>query len=468
MKRLFFKMNVFLSVILLSVSLTQISCSSLSSKSASQFQLRPMQELTLKNGLQVIYIKDTTLPRISFHLMLKTGAAQDPKGEEGLSNLTLALLEQGTKDKTATEIADEFAQLGSSFGESAAADYMMMNTAGLSEFKDKLISIYADVVMNPVFSNEEVARRKSQILADLRQQMDQPTGYADLLFAKEIYGAHPYGHPTAGTIASVKFLSRTQVIKNYFTYFRPNNAMLAIVGNFDEAFKAKVETTFSQWQSSALPKNELVEKPSLTAAGIKLFTKPGLQQTQIRIGQVGIARNDPDFLRLRLANVVLGGAFASRLNQKVRDDLGLTYSISSHFDAKKDAGSFEVSTFARNEKVGEAIRNTVQVIQEFQKSGVTEKELKSAKALLVGQFPAAIETADRLAFNLLVLRANGIPDTYLTQFFSNVNSITLKEVNETIRHRLTSDQLKTVVFADGSAVSDQLKGLGKFETVKAQ
>jgi zinc protease len=442
------------SILVLSLS----GCSSLGSKPvAGPFKLRPVEEKTLANGLRILFIKDDSLPRISFHMMVMSGSAQDPVGAEGLTDMTLSLLETGTAKKNALQIADDFAQLGSSFGESATNDYVMLSTAGLAESKEKLLALYSDVILSPAFSAAEVERKRSQTLAEIVQMQDQPTEYAGLLFDRQLYGKHPYATPVVGTADGVKSLTRSQIIKHYFAFYRPNNAMLAIAGNFDSKFQQLVEKTFAGWSSGPVEKT----KPSVPADGTQvdmtLFTKPGLQQTQIRMGFVGIGRMNPDFLKLRLANLILGGAFASRLNQRVRDDLGLTYSISSQFEAKNGTGSFEISTFSRNEKAGEAIKNTVQVTKEFQDNGATDKELMSAKNLLVGQFPAAIETVDRLAFNLLALRLYGVPDAYLVNFFDNVNSIRLKDLNETIKKHFKADQLKIVVFADEKAVQGQFK-----------
>jgi zinc protease len=224
-----------------------------------------------------------------------------------------------------------------------------------------------------------------------------------------------------------------------------------------------VEKSFAKWESGPGKASELPLPLDDKKMSLQLFSKAGLQQSQIRMGHLGIARTDPDYLRLRLANIVLGGAFASRLNQKVRDDLGLTYSISSFFESKKGTGSFEINTFARNEKVGEAISSTLQVVREFRAQGITQAELDAAKALLIGQFPAAIETADRLAFNLLLLRAYQVPDTYLSQFFSNIDSIQLNEVNAAIRQHLDPDRFKVVVFADEKSVQKELSSVGSFQ-----
>lgn len=463
MKKVNFLLSVLISTFLF------LACSSLGSKTGSkQFDLRPVQEKTLTNGLRILYIPDHSLPRISYHLLIQSGSAEDPKGLEGLSALTVSLLEKGTKNKGALQIADDFAQLGSSFVEAASSDYVMMTTTGLSQYKEQLLKLYSDVVLHPAFAEAEVKREKSQVLAELTQLPDRPSEYASLLFEKELFGQHPYAHPVNGRIQSVKAIKRSQVQNHYSSLYRPGNAILAVAGNFDDAFKATVEKTFSGWKPGKVIPFQVPVPTPLKEKDFTLFTKEGLQQTQIRIGQFGIPRNHPDFLALRMANIVLGGAFASRLNQKVRDDLGLTYSIHSNFEALQSTGSFKVSTFARNEKVGEAIKATFQVIEDFKKNGITEKELKASKALLIGQFPAAIETVDRLAFNLMALRLYGVPDTYLTEFFNNVSSIKLSEVNSAIQKHFHPELMKVVVFADEKAVKNQLAELGNFQVEKAQ
>ncbi len=445
-----------------------LACSSVSKKQESKFQLRPIQEVTLSNGLKVIYIADHSLPRVSLNLLVKSGSAQEEKGAEGLAALTVSLLESGTAKRSALKIADDFAQLGSSFNESASSDYVMASTAGLADTKEKLLELFVDVTLNPAFAPAEVERKRSQVLAQLQQKPDQPTEYASELFDQVLFGAHPYAHPISGNISSVKKISRDQIRNYYRQTYVPNRSMLAVVGHFDDSYKALIEKSFANWKKSEFAEPALPATPVPSPLAYKLFSKSGLKQTQIRLGQLGIARNNPDFLKLRLANVVLGGAFASRLNQKVRDDLGLTYSISSSFDSRMGTGSFEINTFARNEKVGEAIQSTMEVVRDFHQNGIREEELKAAKALLVGQFPAAIETADRLAFNLLALRVYGIPDSYLTNFFENVNAIRLQDVNAAIRKYIQPDQFKVVVFADEKSVKQELAKVGSFEVQKIQ
>ncbi|MFN7728974.1 MAG: M16 family metallopeptidase [Bdellovibrio sp.] len=423
------------------------------------FALRPFQEETLPNGLRVIWLTDQSLPRISYNLMVQVGSLNESKGQEGITSMTTAMLDQGTVKRKAPQIAEDLAQIGADFSYVTGYDQTVVNASGLSATKEDVLKIFSEIILTPAFQNNEIERRRSVIIASMQKNKDQPSYIADETLDTQVFGAHPYAHPIIGTTASVRNLKRKDLLRHYFAYFRPNNSILTVVGQYDESFKAHVRKAFEAWTSAELrPLN--IAKADLKPREVFLVSKAGLQQTQIRWGHVGINRKDPDFMALRLANVILGGAFASRLNQKIRDDLGLTYSISSGSEARLEPGSFEVSTFTRHDKAVTTVLETEKLLKEFVDKGIKEEELQAAKALLIGQFPAALETADRTASNLMVLRRYGISDDYLRFFQQNVQDVTLQEVNAAIRKHLHPDKLQLVIYSDEKALAVDLPKLG--------
>ncbi len=441
--------------------LSLVGCASGGSKNISSgFQMRQFQEETLPNGMRLILIPDDSLPRISFQMMISSGTINDPKGAAGLGSLTAQTIDQGTKKYKALELANQFAQIGAEFDAGAQQDYTLLTANGLSTSSIDLLNLYAEVVLTPTFENKELERQKSQASAALDRALDNPQAYADLLFDKEIFGAHPYGVPLVGTKEGLKKIKREDVVNYYEQNYRPSNAMLAIVGNYNEELLMHVRLIFGKWDDHT--GKAIVATGQAAAPEMKrtLFTKRDLKQTQIRIGHLGIKRNDPDFLALRIGSLILGGTFASRLNQRVRDDLGLTYSINSNSDAKGDPGSFEISTFTRNDKAAETVKETMNVFKEFVARGASDKELEAAQNLLVGQFPAAIETPDRLAMNLMILRRYGVSDDYLKNFITNVRNVKVSEVNTAVQKHLSPDKARIVVYGEQSQVLSSLKTLG--------
>lgn len=433
---------------------------------SGSFKLQPYKEVVLENGLKVVFIKDTTLPRVSFTLMYKAGSLSEPLKKPGLNALTAYLLEQGTQTRNAIKISDDLGLLGSDIDVSPGYDFTTIYADSLNTGSDFLLDLFADIAMNPAFKDAEINRVKAQMIAGLQKKIDNPSAYADDRMDEFLFNGHPYGRDIRGSISTVRSISKQDIIKHFLAFYRPNNSSLAVVGNFDDQFEARVRTTFGKWAKRTTPTIKTQEPPPINGLKVKLIVKKGLQQTQIRISSFGIPRNNDDYLRLRLANEVLGGGFASRLNQKVRDDLGLTYSIGSYFDARKEKGSFEISTFTKNETAAKTLEETLNVIKSFVAEGAEAKEVEAGRNQLIGQFPRAIETADRLAFNLLALDFYGISVDYLKDFNKNVSEIKPKDANNAFRKIIDPAKLKIIVYGDEKIIPQFEKFKPEIERVK--
>lgn len=443
----------------LAICITFLGCSSLP-LGGSSFDLMSYKESRLKNGLPVLLIKDKNLPYISYIMMVQTGSVSDPPKLSGLSSMVASLLEKGTNERSATEIAESLGQIGAEFSTAVMKDYSFVSASGLSFHQERLLKDFSEIVTQPAFSSPEIQRVKKQTLSSLQRSVDDPGGFAGMIFDSLLYGNHPYGSSTIGNMNDVRRIRKKNIIRHYLTYYRPNNAYLAVVGNFDSHIMDQLNSELGDWSSRKSEETELPQFPPISGIDIELIDKSGLQQTQIRFGHKGIKRTSPDFLPLRVANTILGGAFASRLVDEIREKRGLTYSIYSSFDARKAEGPFVISTFTRHDKVKETIQQTLNVLQEFKKQGVSETEVKEAKALLKGTFPRALETPEAVAQNLLILRYYGIPDSYLTDYLGNIDDISVAEVNDVIKKHLDPENMKILVYSSKSKVAGQLKPLG--------
>lgn len=418
------------------------------------------QEIELPNGLKILFIRDATLPKVNIMALVASGALRDPKGKAGLAYLTASLLDEGSEKHSSSEFAEKLESLGADLSINPGLDFTQISLKGLSFHKQQLLDSFIEVLLTPKFETKEFERLRRQIRGVLAKMEDDPDQFTDRLFSKVLFQTHPYALPVMGEIESLQRLQRADVINFYKTNFIPANITMAVVGDFDDLFVQQVKTKLALWLSERSSKSALWGPPQANKPGIYLKSKKGSVQAQLRLGHLFVDRSHPDFLSLRAANFALGGAFASRLNQRVRDDLGLTYGISSSFDARRYSGPFVIETFTRNEKVGEALTATLDVYRAFADKGITEEELQAAKSVLIGQFPRAVETTDSLAYQLLALRYYGIDDTYLTRFVSNVKALDLKQVNETLKKYFHPEQLEIVVYGDGPAIEGQLKKIG--------
>ncbi|MEO0335816.1 MAG: pitrilysin family protein [Pseudomonadota bacterium] len=410
--KLYISRSVF-TLVTLALALTVVSCAT--SSFNRNVEIKKFEETKLSNGLPLLMMKDDSLPYFSVILLIKSGSASDPEGQKGVSRMVAKMLERGTSNRSAEEIAESFDQIGASFSAGVSSDFTTITASGLSFHKEQILESFAEVVTQPAFSMKEIRKMKSLTLAKLQQTVDEPSSFISLAMSDYLYGDHPYGSPTTGSTKDIKKMKKRHIIRQYLGHYRPNNAHLAVVGNFDPAVMRKsLEAKFKDWSKREVPKTDVPGFPEVKGLSIRLIDKGDLKQSQIRFGGVGISRKHPDFLKLRVANTILGGAFKSRLVDKIRAEKGLTYSIYSRFDARKEEGPFMVSTFTRHEKVKETIQETLGVIKVFRDQGATKQEVEDAKNLLKGSFPRSIETPESLVQNLLSLRFYALTQRLMT------------------------------------------------------
>lgn len=434
--------------------------------SKSGYRLPAFEEKTLPNGLRILYIPDTSLPYITFSLMIQSGAAQDPVGQPGLSAFVAEMLDKGTVKRTAPQIAAQLGRMGADFDANASVDNSTVMASALSSHADALLANFAELVMQPAFSDPEIERVRRQIMAQIERRVDNPETYVETAFDQFLYENHPYARPVTGTLKSAASIKKKNIIQHYLRYYRPNNAILAVVGKFTPEFVKNVETTFGGWQRREVPVSPAAVVPSVKGIQVRVVDKSDLVQAQIRIGAPGIRRQNEDFLALRVANTILGGAFSSRLNDRIRKQLGLTYSISSYFDARKDIGPFEISTFTKNQSVGQTVAEALKLLGDFREKGVTGEEVEKAKGYLKGIFPTAIETPEKLAGNLMLLRFHGIPDLYLTNYLKDIDRLTVAEINRVIKKYIDDKNVKVLVYGRSAELLSQVQPLGSVEAKK--
>lgn len=438
-----------------------LSCSSVPKTEQPQFQLKKFESMTLENGLRLVVIPDASLPRVSYQLMLGQGSTVDPQGLEGLTSITTRMLRRGTIRKSASQVAEAFESLGGEFRESVSKDHILILASGLSPYQKELFSVFWEVIQEPSFMVAEIEKRKSEALAALARATDEPSTFTELRLEEIIFAGSSYALPTGGREESIPKIKRADVLKQYASLFRPDQAQLVISGRIDSAHLERLKEIVSRWRKpTTKPLTVPVKASEGNSKKVWVFHKPGLEQTQIRFAHTSIARRDPQFLKYRLANLPLGGAFASRLNQVVRDDLGLTYSVFSSVQTYRDTGAFVVSTFTRHEKVRETIDATWGEITKLQNRGVSARELKASQAVLKGQFPAALETTDRLGFNLMILNLAGVSEDYLYNFFRDVDAITVKDVNTAAAQMIRPEEMQIVIYTDYSKTREQIESLG--------
>ena len=438
---------------------------------AGEFRLPAVTRVTLDNGLRVVVAEQREVPLVEMQLLVGAGSAQDPKGDEGVAALTARALTRGAGDRSAVELAREIESLGGELSAGAGTDATIIGAEFLAEDFARGLGLVRDVVLAPRFERDEVRRARDEQVATILATLEQPSAVADKCYAAFLYGAHPYGRPTDGTIATVKELGRGDVRDYYERWYHPNNSILVLVGavSADEAVAA-IRQALGGWPSRPDAVPVRAEAPAaITGRKVLLVDKADATQTQIRFGNISIKRSNPDYLVASVGNTILGGGFTSRLIEELRVKRSLTYSAWSMFSARLLGGDFRVGTFTKSPTTLETLQLALSVEDEFRKTPPDAKMLQKAKEYLSGQFPLRLESPEALAAKLAELEFHGLPQDELTTYQSRVRAVTGADVAAVAERDMpAADRVAIVVVGKASEVKAPLEqAFGTVQTVPA-
>jgi zinc protease len=435
------------------------------SATAAPLQLPAYTRTTLENGL-VVYIMPThRLPLVDFRIVVRTGSVCDPPGKEGLASLTADLLTQGAGARDAHQIAEDIAFVGGSLDASAGTEQLVLTCEVLKKDFTTGLDLLRDVTLSPTIPAEEVARKRNEALGAIASQRDDPGTVANQELGPFLLGTSPLAHPTIGWEKSVATLTRDDVAAFHERYFRPENAMIAVVGDVDpQAVKAALTRAFGEWKAGGGKTGDVYTPvPQARGRQVLIINKPEVTQTQIRLACMGVPRNHPDYYPITVANTILGAGFTSRLVNEIRVVQGLTYSISSRFAMFRNAGTFRIGTFTRNETIRKTIDETLKVVKALQDQGPSEEELAKAKRYLTGQFPLGLQAPDALATQLLDVEFYGLDPKFVETFNERINAVTMVDCRRALKSYFCVDDLRILVVSNPEVAKKALEGLGPID-----
>jgi zinc protease len=424
--------------------------------------------VTLKSGLRVIVLPTHRVPLVDFRLVAAAGSVNDPAGHEGVASLTADLMTQGAGPRNARQLAEDIAFVGGTLDAEVGPEQLVVTCEVLPKDFAIGLDLFRDVIAAPTFPPEEFARKKDEALGAIASSKDDASEVAERALLPYLFGTNSFGHPVSGWEKSVTALGRDDVVAFHRRFVSPDNAILAVVGDVDpREVVAALEKAFADWKPSGEKRPSAATMPE-KASGlhVRIVDKPDVTQTQIRMATLGVGRSHPDYFPIQVANTILGAGFTSRLVNEIRVQQGLSYSIASEFAMYRSAGTFEVTTFTKNETLRKTIDETLRVMRKLIAEGPTDEEVAKARRYLTGLYPLGLQAPADVAAALVNVEFYGLPSDFIAQYDARVNAVTPDDVRRALRSYFDVDNLKILVVSNPATAKTALDGLAPVEVTE--
>jgi zinc protease len=367
------------------------------------------------------------------------------------------MLDEGTRTRSALQIADRAEQIGASLSTGSSMDMSFIAARSLKRNARAAFELLADVLLEPQFPEPEIERVRNDRLTHLLQHRDNPGAIAAKALYNAIYGAdHPYGFTEIGTEASNRAITRDQLERFWTGGYVPRNSGLVVAGAITlRELEELAENLLGSWTGDGyVPR--VAEAPRFIGRRIVIVDKPGLPQTSLRVGHVGVSRSDPDYVALDVMNTALGGLFTSRINLNLRETHGFTYGATSSFVFRRGPGPFVVGTNVRTDVTAAAVKEILGEMERIRSGEPTPEELAIVKDSIARSLPGCFETTPQAASTAGQLFVHGLPLDYYRALPALVEQVSAADVRRVAQKHLSTENLVIVAVGDRSQIVPQL------------
>ena len=405
-----------------------------------------IQQFKTKAGIPVAFVQTTTLPIVDIDLRFNAGSARDGsirKDGFGIANMAATMLTQGTKKLDENEFTRAGETLGINLDSSAHKDMFIVSLRSLSDDKHLLpgIDLMTQMLSEPAFDEQVLARNKARLLVGLQQQKQDPNSLASIAFNQALYGDHPYAHPSVGTLESVPNIDKQQLIEFKNRYLVAANASIAMTGNLTLSQAKKLAEDITSTLPAGQTAPALPEPKPLNQTKHIHIPFPSTQTT-ILMGQLGSKRatnpkDQQQQTNFAVGNEVMAGSnFNARLMTEVRQNLGYTYGITGSMTPMLAKGPYQIGFSTRNDKALDAINASLAVINKTLDEGITNSEMRLTTDNLKNSFPMSFASNAGINNLLGMMNFYQLPNTYLTDYINRIDQVKLAGVNQTMRDTL--------------------------------
>jgi zinc protease len=425
------------------------------------------QEADLANGIHLMVLEDHRTPEVTAQIIIQgAGGYYDPADFPGLAGFTAAMMPEGTTTRTAQQIAQEQERMASSFGFSGSmgGETAALSFSCLKDNLDKTLNLAADVLLNPSFPQEELARYKVRQRAAAVQNRSNPGFLLNERLGRVLFGDHPGSRVFPG-IETIEKVTREAIIEFHRTHYIPDEAIVAVVGDitFPEA-KTKIEGALGIWKRAQVKTLPVQDPAPLKGANVYLVDRPNSVQTSLVIATQAINRTSPDYDVLSMLNTIIGGGPTGRLFLNLREEKGWTYGAYSNLNAPTYRGSWSAQTEIRADVTEPAIREIMNEISRTRTEPMADKELLDKKRLLVANFALSLESPATILGNYVTARRYGLPSDYWDRYPERIMAITKEQIQAAANKYLDSARIQVIAVGDEKKIGEGLKKFGAVVT----
>lgn len=416
----------------------------------------------LSNGVVVYLLEDHELPVFDLNMRIKVSPADEPPGRPfSLSFMGSVWRSGGTKKRPPDVLNQELEQMAASVETSAGFEEASISVSCLSRDIEKALHIFADILMNPQFSNDQLELAKQKSLEEIRRKNDTPRSIGSRALRDVIYGpTHIYAlNPTPEMVRNIK---RKNLVELHKKVIVPDGAIMAVAGNFnaDELIDL-LERHFSKWKPSGrrIPRYDFSPRDALS--GKIFYVEKDFDQTRIYLGRLGFPRHSPEHFPMEISNYILGGGGASRLFGQIRSRLGLAYVVGSFFDEQTGPGLVGVGCQTKPASTLAALKALKRELDRFVKKPATEDEILLAKEALSNAFVFRFSSSYGIVSERASLDFYGYPADYLDTYLPKLDKVPTEDVHAISKKYFSPDGMRAVVVGHKKKFDGALSGMGE-------
>jgi len=438
---------------------------------ASEVGFPEIKRAVLSNGLNIMLLERHSIPIVNAALAVDAGYASDSSAKAGVASLASDLMDEGTTTRDAFQIADELDMLGSSLSTNSGLDQSFVRLRTTKANLKPAMDIFADVIVNPSFPNEQFKVQQQRALASIGQEKATPTSVALRVLPAFLYGKdNSYGRPLTGSgyASTVSSLTRDDLVKWHSDWFRPNNATLVVTGDttMDE-IKAIAEKAFAGWKTARVPAKSTPPVGPTKGGKVYLIDKPGAPQSTIVAAHVSEAPNAGDEIAVETVMRNFGGISTSRLNRNLRLDKHWSYGTSGQLFSTRGQRPFVVIAPVQTDKTKESMTEVWNEIRGVAGDRPLEgEEYESVMRNTTLRLPGQFETLASLEFAAVTMINEGLPADFWANYAKNVRSLTADQLNGAAKRVVRPDEVIWLVVGDVSKIEEGVKSLGFGEVIR--